>query len=158
MTITDTGLRGFLKWAQQEYPPTIYQQIAAGIQQQIPQGFSGYMLGGWRGLGRINGFADSSTPTVDAADAANSGASSASWGDIISQVIGTATGAYLSVTQQQNQQAIINAQLQAAANGKAPLPISLSSSGITFGSTAGISIGALLLLAGGAYLLVSSTK
>jgi hypothetical protein len=144
-TVTDTGLRGFLKWAQGEYPPAIYQQIAAGIQQNIPQAFTSYMLGGWRKFNRLGGLGDSTTPTVDTADAANSTASDPSWGAMISQIIGTATGAYLNVSQQQNQQAIINAQLQAAANGKAPLPISLSSSGITFG-TAGITAGTLLLV------------
>jgi hypothetical protein len=142
--ITDTGMRGFLKWAQGEYPPAVYQQIANAIQQNIPQAFTTYMLGGWRKFGRLNGFADTSTPTVDTSDAANSSAIDPSWGNVISQIIGTATGAYLNVEQQQNQQAIINAQLQAAANGKAPLPISLSSSGITFGTT-GITAGTLLV-------------
>jgi hypothetical protein len=146
MPIRDTGMRGFLKWAQQEYPPAIYQQIANGIQQHIPQAFSGYMLGGWRRFNRLNGLSDSTTPTVDTSDAANSTASSPSWGADISAIIGTATGAYLNIEQQQNQQAIINAQLQAAANGRAPLPISLSSSGITFG-TAGITAGSLVLFA-----------
>ena len=145
MPISDTGMRGFLKWAQREYPAAIYQQIASAIQQNIPQAFSGYMLGGWRKFNRLGGFGDSS-PTVDTSDAANSTANNPSWGAMISQIIGTATGAYLNVEQQQNQQAIINAQLQAAANGKTPLPISLSSSGITFGS-AGITAGSLVLIA-----------
>lgn len=145
VAVTDTGLRGFLKWAQGEYPAAIYQQIANGIQQNIPQAFNSYMLGGWRKFNRLGSLGDSTTPTVDTADAANSTASDPSWGAMISQIIGTATGAYLNVAQQQNQQAIINAQLQAAANGKAPLPISLSSSGITFG-TAGITAGTLLVV------------
>lgn len=148
LAITDTGMRGFLKWARGEYPPAIYQQIAGGIQQNIPQAFTSYMLGGWRKFNRLSGLGDSSTPTVDTADAANATPNNPSWGDVISQIIGTATGAYLNVEQQQNQQAIINAQLQAAANGKAPLPISLSSSGITFGS-AGITAGTLLLVVAG---------
>jgi len=147
IAVSDTGMRGFLKWAQAEYPAAIYQQIANAIQHGVPQAFSGYMLGGWRkfnrlGLGRLS---DSTTPTVDTADAANSTAIDPSWANTISQIIGTATGAYLSVEQQQNQQAIINTQLQAAANGKAPLPISLSSSGITFGAT-GITAGTLLVV------------
>jgi hypothetical protein len=145
VAVTDTGLRGFLKWARQEYPAAVYQKIAAGIQQAFPQAFSGYMLGGWRNLAKLNGLADSTTPTVDTADAANSTPISPSWSDAISQIIGTATGAYLNVAQQQNQQAVLNAQLQAAQNGRAPLPISLSSSGITFGSTAALSAGGLAI-------------
>lgn len=145
LAVSDTGLRGFLKWVRQEYPAGIYQQIATAIQQQIPQGFSGYMLGGWRTLARFNGLGDGTTPTVDTADAANSTPTSPSWSDMISQIIGTATGAYLNIQQQQNQQAIINAQLQAAQNGKTPLPISLSSSGITFGQ-AGLTAGGAILL------------
>lgn len=155
--ISDTGMRGFLKWAQREYPANLYQQIAGAIQQQLPQAFSGYMLGGWRKFARLQGLGDASTPTVDTADAANSTAIDPSWGALISQIIGTGTAAYLDVAQQQNQQAIIASQLQAAQNGKAPLPISLSSSGITFG-TAGMTAGTLLLLLGGGYLALRMLK
>lgn len=155
--ITDTGMRGFLKWARQEYPAAIYQQIANAIQQRIPQAFSGYMLGGWRGLAKLNGFADAGA-TVDTADAANSTPGSPSWGDIISQVIGTATGAYLNVQQQQQQQQVLNTQLQNIQNGKAPAPISLSSSGITFGTTAGLGLGGALLIGGLIYAGLKAFK
>lgn len=157
MAITDTGMRGFLQWARQQYPPAIYQQIAQGIQQSVPQAFSGYMAGGWRSIARRQGFSDGSSATVDTADAADSTASNPSWADMISQIIGTATGAYLNINQQQTQQAIVNQQLQAAANGKAPLPISLSSSGITFGSS-GITAGSGLLLAVLAFLAYKALK
>jgi hypothetical protein len=156
VSITDTGLRGFLKWARDEYPPKIYQVIASQIQQLIPQGFSGYMLGGWRTLARLNGLGDSASPTVDTAEAANSTPTSPSWGDMISQIIGTATGAYLNVAQQQNQAAIIQAQLQAAQNGKAPLPISLSSSGITFGQAGVSAVGVIIAVTLG-YLLFGTS-
>lgn len=150
--IMDTGLRGFLKWARQEYPPDIYQQIAAQVQQAIPQGFSGYMLGGWRKIARAQGFADASgTATVDTADAANSTPASPSWADSISQIIGTLTAARLDIQQQQQQQQIINTQLQQAQNGAKPFPISLSSAGITFGSDAS-SIGTGAVLGGLAFL------
>lgn len=157
-TITDTGLRGFLKWVRQEYPPAIYQKIASQIQQQIPQAFSGYMLGGWRKLARLNGLADATSGTVDTADAANSTAASPSWSDMISQIIGTATGAYLNVAQQQNQNAIVTAQLQAAQAGNRPLPVSLSSNGITFGSTTAMSIGSIALLGGLGFLALKAFK
>ena len=148
--IIDTGPRGFLKWVRQEYPAPIYREIATRIQQRIPQAFSGYMLGGWRGLAKLNGFADSGA-TVDTADAANSTAGSPSWSDMISQIIGTATGAYLNIEQQQTQQQVLNAQLQNLQNGRPPLPISLSSNGVTF-SSPGISWGPVLLFGGLAFL------
>lgn len=147
--VMDTGMRGFLKWARQEYPPAIYQQIASGIQRALPQAFSGYMLGGWRRFAR---FGDAATPAVDTSDAADSTAIDPSWGNTIAQIIGTATGAYLDIQQQQNQQAIIHQQLNNAANGKPPLAVSLSSNGITFG-TAGLSAGALLI--GGGLLFLA---
>jgi hypothetical protein len=147
--IVDTGMRGLLKWMRQEYPPAIYQQIAAGIQQAIPQAFSGYMLGGWRDTAKLSGFADSSGgATVDTADAANSTPISPSWVDTISQLVGTATGAYLDVEQQKNQNAVLNAQLTAIQNGRAPLPISLGASGISFTAAGQTSIGTVLLWGG----------
>jgi len=155
--ITDTGIRGFLKWAKREYPAAIYQQIATGIQQKIPQAFSGYMLGGWRKFARMNGLADGTSGTVDTSDAANSTASDINWGTTISQIIGTATGAYLDVAQQQNQTAIIQAQLQQAQAGKAPLNVSLGSSGVTFG-TSGLTLGGLLLIGGLGLLVLKAAK
>lgn len=155
--ISDTGIRGFLKWAQREYPPQVYQQIANGIQQNIPQAFSGYMLGGWRKFARLNGLADGTTGTVDTADAANSTPADINWGNTISQIIGTATGAYLDVAQQQNQNAIVQTQLQRAAAGQAPANVSLGSSGITFGST-GLTLGSLLLIGGLGLLALKAAK
>jgi len=143
--ITDTGMRGFLKWAQEQYPPAIYQRIAGDIQKRIPQAFSGYMLGGWRHTARLSGFADTAA-TVDTADAANSTPASPSWSDMISQIIGTATGAYLSVEQQRQQQQIIDSQLQQAQNGGKPLPVSLTSAGITFGGPQGATIGTIAVV------------
>lgn len=159
--IVDTGMRGFLKWARQQYPAAVYQQIAAGVQQQIPQAFSGYMLGGWRNTAQLAGFADSSgTATVDTADAANSTPIDPSWVNAISQIVGTATGAYLDVAQQQNQNAILNAQLTAIQNGRAPLPISLGANGVTFSATAAgqTSITTILIWGGIAYVVAKATK
>ncbi len=157
--ITDTGMRGFLKWARQQYPAAIYQQIAAGIQRAIPQAFSGYMLGGWRDTAKFAGFADNSgTATVDTADAANSTPISPSWVDTISQLVGTATGAYLDIAQQQNQNAILNTQLTAIQNGRAPYPISLGSNGVTFSAAGQTSLTTLLLWLGGGYLVLKLAK
>jgi len=157
--ISDTGMRGFLKWAQREYPAPVYQQIATRIQQQIPQAFSSYMLGGWRKFAKLGGLADGTTGTVDTSDAANSTASDINWGNTISQIIGTATGGYLAVSQQDNQNAIVQAQLQQAQAGKAPLNVSLGSSGITFASSAaGMTLGGLLLVGGIGLLVLKAAK
>lgn len=155
--IPDTGMRGFLKWVRREYPADVYQQIATQIQQRFPQAFSSYMLGGWRKFARLGALGDGSS-TVDTADAANSTPSDATWSAEISQMIGTATGAFLNVSQQENQNAIVQAQLQQAAAGKNPLNVSLGSSGITFGSTAGLTAGGLLLIAGIGLLIAKAAK
>lgn len=161
--ISDTGMRGLLKWMRQQYPPAIYQQIAAGIQQAIPQAFSGYMLGGWRNTAKLSGFADSSgTATVDTADAANSTPISPSWVDTISQLVGTATGVYLDVEQQKNQNALIQTQLTQIQNGRSPLPLSLGANGVVFNSSAQASgLVSVLIIAGLgflAYNLMGSKK
>jgi len=156
--ISDTGMRGFLKWVRQQYPPAVYQQIANGIHQRIPQAFSGYMLGGWRNTAKFAGFADTGTATVDTADAANSTPISPSWVDTISQLVGTATGAYLDVSQQQNQNAILNAQLTAIQNGRAPLPISLGANGVTFTAAGQTNISTLLIWAGIGFVVLKATK
>jgi hypothetical protein len=62
------------------------------------------------------------------------------------------------VSQQQNQNAIVQTQLQQAQAGKAPLNVSLGSSGITFGTTAGLTVGSLALLGGLAFLVLKATK
>lgn len=160
--ITETGMKGFLKWCQREYPPEIYQQIAAAIQHQFPQAFSSYMLGGWRKYAKLNGLADGTTGTVDTSDAANSTPSNPSWADQISEIIGTITGAYVTGSQAQatqaNQQAILQAQLQQAQAGKPPLNVSLSDSGIAFATGAGLTTGGLLLIGGLGYLLLKAAK
>ena len=45
--ITDTGIKGYLKWLQQQQP-NIYKKVAATISKQIPQAFSDYHAGGWK--------------------------------------------------------------------------------------------------------------
>jgi hypothetical protein len=48
--ITDTGIRGFLKWFQVEQPG-IYKKVAPLIQQKSPEAFSDYEGGEWRVAG-----------------------------------------------------------------------------------------------------------
>src|SRR5208282_1772051 len=49
-TITDTGVRGFLKWFRQEQPG-LYKKVAPQVAAQLPQAFSGYHDGGWKTAG-----------------------------------------------------------------------------------------------------------
>src|SRR5271168_388894 len=48
--IRDTGIRGFLKWFQQQQP-ALYKKIAPQLPKAAPAAFSGYMPGGWRVAG-----------------------------------------------------------------------------------------------------------
>lgn len=75
-TITDTGIRGFLKWFKQEQPG-VYKKVAATIAAQLPQAFSDYHAGDWRTAGmsrpqinamynrRFSGFGDDTIPALD---------------------------------------------------------------------------------------------
>lgn len=53
--ITDTGMRGFLKWFKQNQPG-IYQKIAPQLPALVPNMFSQYHAGGWKiaGLSAID--------------------------------------------------------------------------------------------------------
>lgn len=232
--ITDTGLRGFLKWFAQ-VQPDIYKKIAPVLPTKIPQGFSGYHAGGWRVAGlsrdeavdklnRLNGLKDiyrgnfskraglndlsdyssySGTgssmldpitvtasysdglspittdftgqldapittdvsslvgmPTVDTASAANTGPTASTILQGIASVISAGSQAYLSTQQAATQNKVVNAQLQRAAAGLAPLPTSLTSLGVPQASvTASMGTGTLLiLLAGAAGLLLLSSS
>jgi hypothetical protein len=148
--ITSTGPKGFLTWFKREQP-AIYAQIAPALQQKYPQAFSGYMSGGWR----FHSLADDS-PTVDTSDAANTGAVATDIANGISQVIGTASAAYLNYEQQQQQNAIVNAQLENAVLGRPPLNVSLTGNGVPqvsfAATTAGqFSLGTALLWGVGLY-------
>lgn len=48
--ITDTGIRGFLKWFK-AVQPGIYQKIAPALPKIAPHAFSDYHAGGWRVAG-----------------------------------------------------------------------------------------------------------
>jgi hypothetical protein len=48
--VTDTGIRGFLKWFQQ-VQPGIYKQIAPQLPTKVPTAFGQYEAGGWRVAG-----------------------------------------------------------------------------------------------------------
>lgn len=48
--ITETGIRGFLKWFAREQPE-IYKAVAPVIAKKVPKAFSDYHAGGWKVAG-----------------------------------------------------------------------------------------------------------
>ncbi len=177
--INATGVKGFLKWLQQ-FQPAIYAKIAPELPRKAPElfsdfeasgGIAGYMSRGLEGLGDdaslglqpINLTAtDMAVPTVDVADAANSGTASSSSTDWLSSLINGVSQAYMGVTNAQTQQQIVNAQLQRAQAGLPPLTITPGEAGVPqigIGSSSrGWLIGAGLAAAVGFFMLSSSRR
>lgn len=145
--ITDTGIRGYLKWVQADQP-NVYAIVAPMIAQKFPQAFAdheqsvalGYLSDD--ATGTTTYFGDTSTfntsassgSAVDVAQAANTGASSPSLTNDIANLVSSVTAA---ASQYQLTQAQINAinninQQQAAhaAAGGTPLTVSSTSLGI----------------------------
>lgn len=147
--ITDTGLRGYLKWVQQDQP-NVYKIVAPMIAQRFPQAFSdheqsvafGFLADDASGTSTYFGdtpafdTSASSGSTVDVAQAANTGASSPSLvNDIANLVSSVTTGlAKYQLTQAQIQAVnnVNQAQAAHAAAGGTPLQISSSSLNIPF--------------------------
>ncbi len=148
MNIQDTGIRGYLKWLQQDQPG-IYAAIAPHLAQQVPEAFSDYEQS--RSMGSLMGLSDSgitytyddsgstfdpNTPTYiaptspDVANAANSGASTPAITSSLANMLAAATQGYLAKTQIDNLKAINNIQLQRAQLNLAPLDTSSLSLGI----------------------------
>lgn len=167
--IHDTGSRGFLKWLQQ-FQPGIYAKVAPTLAQKAPQLFSDFEAAGGA-LGayqrRLSGLGDTSlvpidlsaadtttVPSVDVADAANSTATDGSTANWLSSLIGGVSSAFMTVTQAQSNQAIINAQLQRAQQGLPPLSIAPGANGVpTISAMAGLSSSSWLLIGGGVLLV-----
>ncbi len=170
MDIQDTGIRGYLKWLQQDQPG-LYKEAAPHIARLLPRAFSNYEQS--QAMGALMGFAadDFSTPpltdigvdipsvSTDVANAADSGASSPDIASGIAQIIGSIADAYKTKTTTDTQnkvyQDITQAQLQRAQAGLGPLTISSGQYGIPQISTAaakqiasgtGLALGALLLV------------
>lgn len=167
--INDTGTRGFLKWLQADQPG-IYARIAPNLPRLAPQLFSDFEAGGAAagahrraaGMGDvtlqpIDVTATGTVPTVDVADAANSTATDGGTASWLSSLINGVSSAYMTVTQANTNQQIVNAQLQRAAQGLPPLSISSGAAGvptITAGASSSSLLiwGGLALLAGVAFL------
>ena len=161
--ITETGIRGFLKWLQQAQPG-IYRHVAPKVAQHVPGAFSGYHAGGWKiaGLGQSEALQQLTVdpglvqaPTVDVSDAANDGVSSTSLTSTISSIVNGISALYLTKKQADIQQQVVNTQLQRAAAGLPPLPTNLANLGVpqvSVGLSAGT--GTAVAIAGGTLLLL----
>lgn len=161
--ITDTGVRGFLKWFRAEQPG-LYKKVAAKVSDQVPRAFSDYHLGGWRiaGLGQSDALTALSVdpslvslPMIDVSDAANAGVGSSSITDTISNIVKGISSLYLTKKQADIQQQVVNTQLQRAAAGLPPLPQSLANLGVpqvSVGLSSGTGTG-IAIAVGGALLL-----
>jgi len=153
--ITDTGIKGFLKWFA-TVQPDLYKKVAPTVAQSVPGAFSDYHAGGWKTAGMSNSQAVSkigylgdtvstdynpsvsmafdpssvSAPTVDVSTAADSGGTSTSITDTIGSIVKGISTLYLTKQQANIQQQVVNTQLQRAALGLPPLPTSLSNLGV----------------------------
>lgn len=142
--IQDTGIRGYLKWLQQDQPG-IYQLIAPHIVQQAPEAFSDHeqsrAMGTLMGLGNDYGLTTTfsntdafgnpaTTSATDVANAANAGSSSPSITSIISGLVSAAGQIFLAKSQVDTLSQVNQIQLQRAQMGLSPLPTSSLSLGI----------------------------
>lgn len=163
MNITDTGVRGFLKWWKTQQPG-LYAKTADKIATHAPGAFDDYHAGGWRvaGLGQNAALAMLSVdpglipaPTVDVSEAADAGTKSTSVTSIISNIVQGVSSLYLTKKQADIQQQVVNTQLQRAAAGLPPLDASLANLGVpqvSVGLSAGTGMG-IAVAVGGALLL-----
>lgn len=158
--ISETGVRGFLKWLSVAQPD-IYKKAAPIIAQKAPEAFSDFHAGGWRTAGmdhaaavkKLGYIGDTSPidfsqalnapiqisasdislpnmPNVDVSTAANSGSASSSTTDLIGSIVSGISSLYLGKKQADIQQQVVNTQLQRAALGLPPLPSSLANLGV----------------------------
>jgi hypothetical protein len=142
MNIQDTGVRGYLKWLQQDQPG-LYTLAAPIIAQEVPDAFSDHEQS--MAMGGLMGFADDSAPGVttyfgdgsssasagtDVASAANSGAASPSIASTISNIVSALGQAYLAKSQVDTLSQVNQIQLQRAAAGLSPLNTSTLSLGV----------------------------
>jgi hypothetical protein len=165
MNISDTGVRGFLKWLKIEQPG-LYPKIANAIADQVPGAFDDYHAGRWRvaGLGQSSALAVLNVdpglvpaPTVDVSEAADSGGKSTSITDTIASIVKGISSLYLTKKQVDVQQQVVNTQLQRAAAGLPPLDASIANLGVPqvrVGLSAGTGTG-IALAVGGALLLMA---
>ena len=180
LPITATGIKGFLKWLQREQP-AVYVRAAPQIAKLVPQAFSRFgRLGTYRtsrsivlaserrlqrmgSLGQdttlqpidLSATTDMSVPTVDVADAANSGPTSSGTASMIANIVNGISSLYLTKQQSDLNSQIVSAQIANAAAGRPPLNVSPGAYGIP-AITAGTSSSTTWLLVGGGLLVVAA--
>lgn len=140
MNIQDTGIRGYLKWLQQDQPG-IYAAAAPQIAQKVPEAFSdreqsiaqGALMGlsddttsdnSWLLTDSGGGSGSASagtTTTTDVASAANSGAVSSGITGAIGNIVSAISQVYLAKNQVNTLNQVNQIQLQRAAAGLPPL-------------------------------------
>jgi len=175
-----TGLKGFMKWLQQDQPG-VYAATAAKIAKAVPKGFSGFngsalrtsqlrvgrrsmRLRGYAGLGDCCSFSSVGVCAATCGSssinwgtctscAANSGASTGTCLTGIANIINSVAGAALTAQQQSEYDALLQQQLTRAQNGLPPLTVSSSGSGVPLIGSLSSSGSALLWLGGGAIAL-----
>jgi len=181
--ITDTGVRGYLKWLQQDQP-NLYKAIAPHLVQRSPHAFSDHEQS--LALGALaladdaaasgttttfdastDPFSGASAPATDVASAANVGAASPSFvqdvENLITGVLQTKAAVDLQQAQTDQLIALNKAQLQIAAAGGTPLMTSSTSLGIPsikavtpVGATIGL--GTVAVLAVAAWFLLGRSR
>ncbi len=127
--ITETGIRGYLKWLQQDQPG-LYAKVAAKIAQAVPEAFSDREQS--HAQGALMGFGDAANPNSDVSDAANSGAASPSVTSVINNIVNAASQAYMAKQQADLYAQINQAQLQRAQLGLGPSAVATSNMGIPY--------------------------
>lgn len=127
--ITDTGIRGYLKWLQHDQPG-LYAKVAAKIAQAVPEAFSDHEQS--QAQGALMGFGSASDPNSDVSDAANAGAASPSVTSVINNIVTAASQAYMAKQQADLYAQINQAQLQRAQLGLGPGAVATSNLGIPY--------------------------
>lgn len=164
--ITDTGVRGFLKWLKTEQPG-IYLKAAPVISQRATGAFDDYHGGNWKlqGLGAFDlqdlSFNQSlvASPTIDVSDAADAGSKSTGLTNTIANIVNGISTLYLTKQQADIQKQVVQTQLDRAAMGLPPLPTSLANLGVPQVNV-GLQGGTMTALAvgGGLLLLILLTS
>lgn len=150
--ITDTGVRGYLKWLKLTQP-AIYVKVAPVLAAKVPEAFSdreqSNALGALLGLGD-DAEAGASGASTDVADNANTGAASSSITGIIGNLVTAAAGVYYAKNQLDTLKQINDMQLQRVAAGLRPLEIDPSTFGVP---TVNVGVAGTTLAAGGGLLI-----
>lgn len=175
--ITATGLKGFLKWLQQDQP-AVYAATAAAIAKAAPKGFSGFNGSALRTAQMRTGRRSMHLRGLGCClcsvgvCAATCGSSSINWGSTctscaantgaytcnssltgIANIITSVTGAALTAAQQSQYNALLQQQLSRAGSGLPPQTLSSSGVGVPQIGSLGTSGSLMLWLGGSAVVL-----